>query len=196
MKNLNNYILNKRKVLFRADLNIPVIDGKITDDSRIEAIKPSIKKLLKQLNKIFILSHFGRPKSKDKKKYSLQFICPTLQKAFNVNKVYFLENLEEESISQKIEEMSFGEICLIENIRFYPEEEKNDQDFVKQVSKKFYFFVNDAFSVSHRNHASVVGFAKYLPAIAGDSLVEEIKIINVFLNNPKKPYLAIINSLT
>ena len=77
------------------------------------------------------------------------------------------------------------EICLIENIRFYPEEEKNDQDFVKQISKKFDLFVNDAFSVSHRHHASVIGFAKYLPAIAGDSLIEEIKNIDVFLNNPK-----------
>jgi len=192
MKNLNNYNLNKKKVLFRADLNIPVVDGKITDNSRIEAIKPSITKLLKRRNKIFILSHFGRPKSNDKNKYSLQFICPTLQKEFNVSKIYFLENLNGESISQKIEEMSFGDICLIENIRFYSEEEKNDQDFVKQVSKKFDFFVNDAFSVSHRNHASVVGFPKYLPAIAGDSLVEEIKNIDLFLNNPKKPNLAII----
>jgi len=192
MKNLNNSSINKKKVLFRADLNIPVIDGKITDNSRIEAIKPSIKKLLIKQNKIFILSHFGRPKGRINNKYSLQFILPILQKEFGVNKVYFLKNLDGESISRKIEEMSFGEICLIENIRFYPEEEKNDQDFVKKISKKFDFFVNDAFSVSHRDHASIVGFAKYLPAIAGDSLVEEIKNIDVFLNNPKKPNLAII----
>ena len=192
MKNLNNYSINKKKVIFRADLNIPLINGKITDNSRIEAIKSSIKKLLKQQNKIFILSHFGRPKDNDKNKYSLQFILPTLQKEFGVNKVYFLDNLDEKSILRKIEEMSFGEICLIENIRFYPEEEKNDQDFVKKISKKFDLFVNDAFSVSHRDHASVVGFAKYLPAIAGDSLIEEIKNIDVFLNNPKKPNLAII----
>ena len=192
MKNLNNYSINKKKVLFRADLNIPVIGGKITDNSRIEAIKPSIKKLLKQQNKIFILSHFGRPKGDNKNKYSLRFILPTLQKEFDVNKVHFLKNLGGKSISRKIEEMSFGEICLIENIRFYPEEEQNDQDFAKQISKKFDLFVNDAFSASHREHASIVGFAKYLPAIAGDSLVEEIKNINVFLNNPKKPNLAII----
>ena len=181
MKNLNNYSINKKKVIFRADLNIPVINGKITDNSRIEAIKSSIKKLLKQQNKIFILSHFGRPKDNDKNKYSLQFILPTLQEEFSVNKVYFLDNLDEKSISRKIEEMSFGEICLIENIRFYPEEEKNDQDFVKKISKKFDLFVNDAFSVSHRDHASVVGFAKYLPAIAGDSLIEEIK--NIIYDN-------------
>ena len=192
MKNLNNYSINKKKVLFRADLNIPVIGGKITDISRIEAIKSSIKKLLKQQNKIFILSHFGRPKGDNKNKYSLQFILPTLQKKFGVNKVFFLKKLDGESISRKIEEMSFGEICLIENIRFYPEEEKNDQDFVKQISKKFDLFVNDAFSVSHRDHASIVGFAKYLPAIAGDNLLEEIQNIDVFLNNPKKPNLAII----
>ena len=88
--------------------------------------------------------------------------------------------------------MFFGEICLIENIRFYPEEERNDQDFAKQISKNFDLFVNDAFSVSHRYHASIVGFTKYLPAIAGDSLLEEIKNIDMFLNNPKKPNLAII----
>ena len=183
MKNLNNYNISKKKVLFRADLNIPVIEGKITDNSRIEAIKPSIEKLLNQQNKIFILSHFGRPKGDDKYKYSLQFILSTLQNEFGISKIYFLKDLDEKSISQKIEEMSFGEICLIENIRFYPEEEKNDQDFVKQISKKFDLFVNDAFSVSHRVHASVVGFTKYLPAIAGDSLVEEIKNIDVFLHN-------------
>ena len=133
MKNLNNYNLNKKKVLFRADLNIPVVDGKITDNSRIEAIKPSITKLLKQQNKIFILSHYGRPKGTDKNKYSLKFICPILQKEFGVYKIYFLKKLDEKSILKQIEEMSFGEICLIENIRFYPEEEKNDQDFVKHV---------------------------------------------------------------
>jgi len=192
MKNLKNYKINKKKVLFRADLNIPVIDGKITDNSRIKAIKPSISKLLKRKNKIFIISHFGRPKSKNINKYSLKFIRPTLQKEFGVNKVYFLDNLDEKSILQKIEEMSYGEICLIENIRFYPEEEKNDLDFVKKISKKFDLFVNDAFSASHREHASIVGFAKFLPAIAGDSLLEEIKNIDIILNNPKKPNLAII----
>ena len=94
MKNLNNYSINKKKVLFRADLNIPVIGGKITDNSRIKAIKPSIKKLLKKQNKIFILSHFGRPESDNKNKYSLQFILPTLQKEFGVKKIYFLKNLD------------------------------------------------------------------------------------------------------
>jgi len=192
MKNLNNYSINKKKVLFRADLNIPIINGKISDNSRIEAIKPSITKLLKQQNKIFILSHFGRPKEDNKNKHSLKFILPTLQKEFSVKKIYFLKNLDGESISRKIEEMFFGEICLIENIRFYPEEERNDQDFAKQISKNFDLFVNDAFSVSHRYHASIVGFTKYLPAIAGDSLLEEIKNIDMFLNNPKKPNLAII----
>ena len=91
MKNLKNFSISNKKVLFRADLNIPIISGKISDNSRIEAIKPSIKKLLKQKNKIFILSHFGRPKEDNKKKYSLQFILPTLQKEFSVKKIYFLK---------------------------------------------------------------------------------------------------------
>ena len=120
MKNLKNFSISNKKVLFRADLNIPIISGKISDNSRIEAIKPSIKKLLKQKNKIFILSHFGRPKGNDKNKHSLQFLLPILRKEFGVNKIYFLENLYEKSISSKIEDMHFGEICLIENIRFFP----------------------------------------------------------------------------
>ena len=103
-----------------------------------------------------------------------------------------IENLDQISILQKIREMNFGEVCLIENIRFYPEEENNDQRFVKRISNKFDIYVNDAFSVSHRNHASIVGFPKFLPAFAGNSLLEEIKNINLYLSSPKKPNLAII----
>ena len=192
MKNINNFSISKKKVLFRADLNIPIVRNKIADNSRIKAIKPSIKKLLNQQNKIFIISHFGRPKGHINKKYSLKFLCSTLKKIFGIKKVYFLENLDQISILQKIREMNFGEVCLIENIRFYPEEENNDQRFVKRISNKFDIYVNDAFSVSHRNHASIVGFPKFLPAFAGNSLLEEIKNINLYLSSPKKPNLAII----
>jgi len=192
MKNIKNLSISKKKVLFRADLNIPIVRNKIADNSRIKAIKPSIKKLLNQQNKIFIISHFGRPKGHINKKYSLKFLCSTLKKIFGIKKVYFLENLDQISILQKIREMNFGEVCLIENIRFYPEEENNDQRFVKRISNKFDIYVNDAFSVSHRNHASIVGFPKFLPAFAGNSLLEEIKNINLYLSSPKKPNLAII----
>ena len=192
MKTINNSSLNKKIILFRADLNVPVKGGKVIDNSRIESSKSSIKKLLNSKNKIFILAHFGRPKGRINKTYSLKFICPLLEKEFQVNKVHFLETLDDLAISNKIKEMEFGEICLIENIRFYSEEEKNNYNFAKEISKHFNVFVNDAFSASHRSHASIIGFTNFLPAIAGDSLIEEVKQINNFLSNPKKPNLAII----
>ena len=109
-----------------------------------------------------------------------------------LDKIFFLDNLENESIQNTINKMSQGDVCLIENIRFYSEEQKNDLNFVKKISKNFDVYINDAFSVSHRNHASIVGFPQYLPSYAGYSLIEEIKNIDLFMNNSKKPNLAII----
>jgi len=192
MKNLTNYKIREKIVLFRADLNIPLVDGKITDLSRLEKIKKSIVKLINQNNKIFIVSHLGRPGGKINKNFSLNFLCPYLEKIFEGNKVHFLEYFENQIIKNKISEMSFGEICLIENIRFLKEEETNDNNFSKNFTSHFDVYVNDAFSVSHRNHASIVGFAKFLPAVAGNHLIKEIENINSFLENSKKPNMAII----
>ena len=192
MKNLNNYSIGMKKVLFRADLNVPVNNGIVTDTSRILAVKKSIKILLEQKNKIFIISHFGRPKEDNKMQYSLEFLCTYLEKIFEVEKVHFLKNIESKDFNKTINETNYGEVCLIENIRFYPGEEKNDQDFSKFFTDHFDVFVNDAFSASHRNHASITGFAKYLPAVAGNHLIKEIYNINLFLKNLKKPNLALI----
>ena len=192
MKNLSNYKINKKNIIFRADLNVPLIDGKISDKSRIDSIKSSIKKLIKQKNKIFICSHFGRPKGKVNNKYSLRFICPFLQKNLGVKKIHFLKKLDNISIKKQINKMSYGEICLIENIRFFKEEETNDLKFSKNITSNFDVYVNDAFSASHRKHASIVGFANYLPAVAGDSLIKEIKNIDLFINNLKKPNIVIL----
>ena len=192
MKNLNNFEINEKKVLFRADLNVPLVDGIVTDYSRIKAIKPSIKKLIRQKNIIFIITHFGRPKGKKINKYSLKFLCSIIEKELQIEKLHFLKKLDQKSIDKKIREMNFGEICLVENIRFFSEEEKNDNNFSKEITNSFDVYVNDAFSASHRNHASIVGFPKYLPAIAGLRLLEEITNIDVFLKNKKKPNFAII----
>ena len=192
MKNINNNFLSKKNVILRVDLNVPVHNGVIKEKSRIKAIKSTIKKLINQKNKIFILSHFGRPLGKRDKKFSLKFICSTLKKEFEINKIYFLDNLNNNKIKNTINKMKFGEICLFENIRFYPEEEKNDVNFIKKLSKNFDAYVNDAFSASHRQHSSIVGFPKVLPSFAGNSLLKEIESINSFIKNPKKPNIAII----
>ncbi len=192
MKNLSNYIIINKKVLFRADLNVPVVDGVITDTSRILAIKSSIKNLVSSENKIFIIAHFGRPKGEVLEKYSLKFILSSLREILEIKKIHFLENLYKENINKKVNDMQYGEVCLIENIRFQKGEQKIDLNFAKNISSLFDVYVNDAFSASHRNHSSITGFAKYMPAVAGNNLIQEIKNINSFLENSKKPNIAII----
>ena len=192
MKNLRNYKVNCKKILFRADLNVPVLDGVITDTSRILAIKSSIENLIVAKNKIFILAHFGRPKGEVIEKYSLKFILSSLKEILKVEKIHFLKKLQEQNIIKKIDEMNPGEVCLVENIRFEKREEKIDWDFAKNISSLFDVYVNDAFSASHRNHTSIIGFAKYIPAVAGNHLIKEIENINAFLENSKKPNLAIV----
>ena len=192
MKNLDNYNVERKKILLRVDLNVPVVDEIITEKSRIETIKKTIKILQQQKNKIFLISHFGRPKGKQNKKYSLKFLCSILEFEFQVVKVEFLDNINDFSIQKKMNNMQYGDICLFENIRFYQEEENNDSNFIKDICKNFDVFINDAFSASHRNHASIVGPSKFLPCLAGPNLIEEIKNIDSFINQSKKPSLAII----
>lgn len=192
MKILSENKLISKNVLIRLDLNVPVLNGVISEKSRIKSIKFTIKKLREQNNKVFIISHFGRPQGKKDEKYSLKFICPTLKEEFNLDKIFFLEKIEINKLKDVINKMSPKDVCLFENIRFSPEEEKNELFLVKKLSKYFDVFINDAFSSSHRNHASIVGFPKFLPAFAGYSFVNEIQNINSFFENLKKPNLAII----
>ena len=186
MKNLRNYEIVNKKVLFRADLNVPVLDKVITDSSRILAIKSSIKDLILNKNKIFIIAHFGRPKGEVLKQYSLKFILSPLREMLGIDKIHFLENLQQDKISKKFNDMQHGEVCLVENIRFQKNEEKIDLNFAKNVSSLFDVYVNAAFSASHRNHTSITGFAKYIPAVAGNHLIQDIKKIDSFLENSKK----------
>ena len=192
MKTINNYYIKKKNVLFRADLNVPVVNGVITEKSRIAMIKPSIKKLIERKNKIFLLSHFGRPKGLYNKKFSLEFMCSILAEEFEIEKIQFNRILNNQDIEETINNMSFGDVCLLENIRFYEGEEKNDINFAKELAKNFDVYVNDAFSASHRKHASIVGITHYLPSVAGYSLLNEIKNLEIFFNNPQKPSTAIL----
>ena len=137
MKTINNYVVKGKNVLVRVDLNVPVLNGIITEKSRIDTIKPTIEKLLNQKNKIFLLSHFGRPEGQFSKEYSLEFICSTLQEEFETNRIHFLESFNDSDIKNKIHKMDFGEICLFENIRFHPGEESNDSNFIQEISISF-----------------------------------------------------------
>ena len=112
MKNLKNYSIHNKKILFRADLNVPFVNGVITDTSRIKAIKSSIEKLILNKNKIFLIAHFGRPKGKIINKYSLNFILPALRKTLNLDKVFFLDKFNNDSVRKKVNEMQAGNFCL------------------------------------------------------------------------------------
>ena len=191
MKTLSNFVVCNKKIILRADLNVPVVNDKITDYTRIETIAPSIIELIKNKNKIFILAHFGRPEGREKK-FSLKFLCKELKQKFDLNRIHFLETFNSLAIEQKLSEMQDGEVCLFENIRFEDGEEKNDLSFSKNLSYNFDIYINDAFSASHRAHASIVGITNYLPSLAGLSFINEVSKLQFFLNDPKKPNLAII----
>ena len=163
MKEFRDLDCKNKKIIIRVDLNVPVLDGVITDHSRIHAILPTLEKLIKNKNKVFLIAHFGRPKGQVNKTYSIEFLCSELKKFLNLNTIHFLANCEKKIIETKIAEMDMGEICLLENIRFNAEEEKNDLNFSKLLASSFDIYINDAFSASHRNHASIVGITKYLP---------------------------------
>lgn len=192
MKTLDDYFVENQNILLRVDLNVPVVDDVVREKSRIQIIKSTINKLQKQKNKIFLISHFGRPKGEKNMKFSLKFLCSILESEFEVKKIFFLEDFKDAKISLKLNEMQASDICLFENVRFHPGEESNDLNFIKDICKHFDVFINDAFSASHREHASIVGPSKFLPSLAGPNLLEEIKKINAFINNPKKPNVAII----
>ena len=192
MKTINNYRVINKKVLLRVDLNVPVIDGNVTDRSRILSIKPTIEKLLKGNNKIFLLSHFGRPKGKYNKKFSLEFITDILCDELKIEKINFIKKIEVDEIKKALENTNNVQINLFENTRFYLEEEENSLNFCKMLSKYFDIYINDAFSASHREHASIVGITNFLPSLAGYGMMQESKNLNKFIDNPKKPNTAII----
>ena len=183
--------LNKKKVLLRLDLNVPLKNGSITDETRINKIIPIINFLIKEQSKIIIISHVGRPKGKVITDLSLKPICENIQKKINrkirlVKKDIF--KLEKEDLFENPND----QIVFLENIRFYEEEEKNDANFAQHLAKLADLYVNDAFSCSHRAHASVSKITEFLPSFAGLQLETEISALKKVTSEIKKPITCII----
>tara|TARA_B100000900_G_scaffold362363_1_gene335574 strand:- start:221 stop:1399 length:1179 start_codon:yes stop_codon:yes gene_type:complete len=183
--------LNEKRILLRLDLNVPLKNGIITDHTRIDKILPTINLLLKKKSKILIVSHIGRPKGKINKNLSLKPICESLENKIN-QKVILINDeifkLKKEDLFKNPED----QIIFLENIRFYKEEEKNDQNFSKQLAKLVDIFVNDAFSCSHRAHASISKITEFLPSFAGLQLETEINALKKVTSEIKKPVTCII----
>ena len=180
-------------MLVRVDFNVPLTeDGKVADDKRIVAALPTIQYLLAHNAKVILCSHLGRPKGQVNPKYSLAPVGEKLAELLPDTQIWFAEDTIGESAKAAIADMKEGEIVLLENTRFHKEEEKNDPEFAKALASLADIFVSDAFGTVHRAHASTVGVANYIPAVAGYLIGKELRIMGEALDNPVRPFVAIL----
>jgi len=192
MRNIIDQLdLSKKKVLLRLDLNVPLKNGKITDTTRIDKILPTINFLLKNNTKIIILSHVGRPKGKTVNKLSLKPVCEDLKKKLNINIKLITKNIKEINSKDLFNNLD-DKIIMFENLRFYEEEERNNIKFAKHLATLADIYVNDAFSCSHRAHASISEIAKFLPSYSGLQLNLEINALKKITSEIKRPITCII----
>jgi phosphoglycerate kinase len=182
-----------KRVLLRADLNVPVQDGKVTDATRIERVVPTIREIVKTGGKAVLISHFGRPKGKVDKAYSLEVVVPAIVEATG-HPVGFIDTdwMDMQAPGEAIDDAPDGSVLVLENTRFHPGEEENDPDLAERMASLGDIFVNDAFSAAHRAHASTEGIAHKLPSAAGLAMQAELEALEAGLGTPKKPVIAIV----
>ena len=191
IKNIINENVHDKTVLIRADLNIPMSNGKILDHTRVERLIPTINFLKSSGAKIVICSHLGRPKGKYNKDYTLKPLVKILSNILETNIHFSNSCVDQEALDIK-KILKAGEILLLENVRFHEEETKNDLSFAKKLSEGCDMFVNDAFSCSHRAHASLHAITNFLPGYSGVLLDQEMKALTSVLSSPIKPVAALV----
>lgn len=190
-KTLEDMDVTGKKILLRADLNVPIQDGKVSDTTRIDRLKPTIDTLTSKGARVIVLSHFGRPKRETKENFSLSFLPPVLKAQWGQD-VSFVNNCIGTEAEDAAHNLKNGEILLLENLRFHKGEEANDIAFAKDLAKLGDIYVNDAFSVSHRAHASTQALAHLLPCAAGILMETELNALQDALESPQKPVAAIV----
>ena len=185
--------LQGKRVLVREDLNVPLDENKnITDDTRIRAALPTINYLKEKGAKVIVAAHFGRPKGEFKEDMRLTPVAKRLSELLNAP-VMKLDDCVGEEVEAKLSELKDGEVALLENIRFYKEEEKNDPEFAKKLARLADVYVNDAFGAAHRAHASTAGVAEFIkPAVSGLLMEKELSALGGLLQNPERPFVAIV----
>ncbi|MDR8390333.1 phosphoglycerate kinase [Aliifodinibius sp. S!AR15-10] len=189
---LTDIDVNNKKVLMRVDFNVPIEDGKITDDNRIVQALPSIKHVVDNNGLLILMSHLGRPGGSPDPELSLKPVADYLRTLVDTQ-VYFAEDCVGEKAESVIAQAKPGEIVVLENVRFHAGEKANDEEFCKQLAAHGDLFVNDAFGSSHRAHSSVAGVTRFLqPAVSGFLLEKEIKYLSDAINNPIHPFIAIL----
>lgn len=191
-KSIRDAELSGQRVIMRVDFNVPLDkEGNITDDTRIRAALPSIEHILKQNTKLILMSHLGRPKGQVSEELRLSPVGKRVSELLSKEVIVTRDSIGEET-KKIISGMQTGDVALLENLRFYKEEEANDDEFAKALAEYADVYVNDAFGTAHRAHASTEGIAHHLPGLAGFLMEKEISFLGKLLHAPEKPYVAII----
>ena len=191
LNTINEADLKGKRVLIRVDFNVPLKDGKVTDNTRIKAALPTIKYILDNGASLVVMTHLGRPKGQKNPAFSLAPVAAEFEKLLG-KKVTLAPDVIGPEVKKEVEALKPGDVLLLENVRFYAEEEKNDEAFAKELASYGDIYCNDAFGTAHRAHASTEGVSHYLPSYAGFLIEKEVKFMAPVLENPEKPLVAII----
>ena len=192
-KTIKDVDLKGKKVIVRCDFNVPMQDGAISDDTRIKAALPTIQYLLEQNAAVILMSHMGRPKGEPKMEFTLKPVADRLSEYLNLD-VKFVTSpvVVDDAVREAAAALAPGEVMLLENVRFRPEETKNGAEFAKELASLAEVFVQDAFGTAHRAHSSTAGVADYLPALSGFLIEKEVKFLGSAVEDPKRPFVAIM----
>lgn len=190
-RTLDDVDFGGKRVLVRVDLNLPMVDGKVTDDTRIRAAAPTVNEIAEKGGRVILLAHFGRPKDGPEAKFSLKQVVPAIAATIG-RKIAFADDCVGPKAEAAVAAMRDGDILVLENTRFHRGEEKNDAAFADGLARLGDCFVMDAFSAAHRAHASTEGLARRLPSFAGRSMQTELQALDAALGNPQRPVVAIV----
>ena len=192
-KTVRDIDVKGRKVIVRVDFNVPMKDGVITDDVRMTAALPTINYLLENGAAVILMSHLGRPKGQPKPEFSLKPVAEHLKELVGCPVIFAASDLVvDDCVKKQAADLKCGEIMVLENLRFRPEEEKNGEDFSKELASLADIYVNDAFGTAHRAHASTAGIAAFLPAVSGFLIEKELKFLGEAVDSPRRPFVAIL----
>jgi len=191
MRKIQNANVENKRVLLRVDFNVAIENGALKENFKIKAAKATLNYLLARNAQVALISHLGRPDGKIRTEFSFAPLADKIGKILDCQ-IKFIPNCIGEKVSKSISKLKKGEVLLLENVRFYKEEKENNEKFAKELTKNFNLFINDAFSVSHRNQSSVTGVTNFLPSYAGLRLQKEVREMEKIKNNYTRPAVAII----